>query len=461
MLTIYTPNCFVEEKRYIVTTIFHKFLGLDFNLMFQNRLDTTIKLENLEIIMPDAFSKISNQEWLTTRSLPKQPLDVWEYPNYRKNSKLISGKLPIIYGDLSYAKKIDSTEKVYLPVDIFMSSFFMLTRYEEYVTNERDEFGRFCAKSSLAYKEGFLERPIVNEYVEILWDYINYGDKTLERKEHKPKMLVSHDVDSPFEHLFLSSKNIFRRCVGDVVKRGSLIPAIKRFNNWILVRAGHYELDRFYTTFDRLMTISEKNNVKSEFYFFGEKGSKLDGDYNIYDEKIRIILRKIYKRGHQIGLHGTYGSCFDLKKIKREFANIKNICEQENIKQDSWGGRQHFLRISIPLTLQNYDDAGINYDSTISYHDHVGFRSGCCYEYPMFNVNTKKTLNLYERPLIIMDCSLIESRYMGLGYSEQALNKARTLKEICFKFNGIFTLLWHNNYLVTDEQIVFYNELLK
>ena len=45
----------------------------------------------------------------------------------------------------------------------------MLSRYEEYVDSSRDVHDRFPAKASLAYKEGFLDQPIINEYIELLF----------------------------------------------------------------------------------------------------------------------------------------------------------------------------------------------------------------------------------------------------------------------------------------------------
>ena len=44
----------------------------------------------------------------------------------------------------------------------------MLSRYEEYLPHIKDEYGRFEAKESLAFKYGFLEIPIVDKWVQIL-----------------------------------------------------------------------------------------------------------------------------------------------------------------------------------------------------------------------------------------------------------------------------------------------------
>ncbi|MCS7165160.1 MAG: hypothetical protein RMJ51_02630 [Candidatus Calescibacterium sp.] len=51
-----------------------------------------------------------------------------------------------------------------LGIDLFASCFFMLSRWEEYVINKKDIHHRFSGLSSLAYRKGFLEKPIVNQF---------------------------------------------------------------------------------------------------------------------------------------------------------------------------------------------------------------------------------------------------------------------------------------------------------
>src|SRR5690554_1350520 len=53
-----------------------------------------------------------------------------------------------------------------LPFDIFASSFYMISRYEEYLPHVKDEKGRFMASESLAFQSGFLHQPIVD-----IWAY--------------------------------------------------------------------------------------------------------------------------------------------------------------------------------------------------------------------------------------------------------------------------------------------------
>ena len=57
-------------------------------------------------------------------------------------------------------------ERSDLPFDIFAASFYLLSRYEEYLPHVNDAYGRFMAKDSLAYNNKFLNQPVVD-----IWAY--------------------------------------------------------------------------------------------------------------------------------------------------------------------------------------------------------------------------------------------------------------------------------------------------
>ena len=56
--------------------------------------------------------------------------------------------------------------------DILAAAFYLLSRYEEYLPFEADEHGRFPAHQSLAYKTGFLQRPIIQEWSVFFADHL-------------------------------------------------------------------------------------------------------------------------------------------------------------------------------------------------------------------------------------------------------------------------------------------------
>ena len=116
---------------------------------------------------------------------------------------------------------------------------------------------------------------------------------------------------------------------------------------------------------------------------------------------------------------------------------------------------QHYLRWSCPETWQYYEDAGLKYDTTLSFADHIGFRCGICYEYPVFNVITRKALQLRERPLLVMECSGLDKNYMNLS-TEDMLKRVLAIGAKCKKYYGDFVILWHNSRFVEKSEIDLY-----
>ena len=118
-------------------------------------------------------------------------------------------------------------------MDIFASSFFMLTRWEEYVDLSRDEHNRFPHTASLAYKHNFLDRPIVNEYIEFIWNMFLELGYSRERAERKFSILLTHDVDEILRYPNL--KKVITGMGGDVLFRKSIFLPFKTLYDYTLV----------------------------------------------------------------------------------------------------------------------------------------------------------------------------------------------------------------------------------
>ena len=214
--------------------------------------------------------------------------------------------------------------------------------------------------------------------------------------------------------------------------------------------------------FASIMAWDEYHGVRSAFYFIAAHtaGGEVDGLYHLDHPWIRSLMRELYQRGHEIGLHPSYNTYCDPAQTRREFEMLRHRCEAEGIRQAVWGGRQHFLRWKAPTTLQNWNDAGLDYDSSLTFADRAGFRCGVCREFPGFNVATRHRLHVRERPLVVMECSVIDPGYMGLGLGTEAFEEMAKLKARCRLFAGDFTLLWHNSSLLLQEEIQLYKEVL-
>jgi len=297
--------------------------------------------------------------------------------------------------------------------------------------------------------------------MEIMWSLSLRLWPFMQRRKKKFQIILSHDVDAPYEYAFKSIYKIIRMALGKIYRQKSFISGVDVFRNWYKIKMGLDHLDPYYT-FDWIMDQAEKANLKSAFYFISDRSSKnQDGDYSIYDQRLRNLLRGISARGHEIGFHYSFNSFTDPQQTKKEVNVLTEILKNEGIEQALFGGRQHCLRWKTPDSFQNHEDAGVNYDSSMGYADLCGFRCGVCFSFPVFNLFTRKQLKLYERPLIVQETTVMASRYMNIKDCDQVIKVMLGYKNICKTFSGDFVFLWHNSNLTSNKQKKIFQTVLE
>ena len=399
-LIIKIPNNNIPERRYILDVLFKEFLGLDFTL--------EVGSNDYEIILPNQKKLIIKDTFFN------------KYPS-----------------DLEYLH-IKNIPKSIKELDIFSASFFMLTRWEEYVNKNRDTYNRFPAIESLAHREGFLDRPIVNEMLEELRLQLLSLDSSLEFKQKKYELVLTHDVDEI--RFWKSKKQLFRLIIGDIVKRKDISLVIDRIREYYEVSKGYIKDP--YDTFDWLMEQSENIGVQSRFYFMSGGITQYDNRYDIKQQK--QLIEKIKSRGHIIGIHPSYNAYNDFEQFKKEKELLEKVCEC-NIDE----GREHYLRFEVPTTWQIWEDNGMSIDSTCGYADKEGFRCGTGDKFSVFNILTREKLKLKERPLIYMD----DNRAKGNRILDKNLLVQNILNLIkkCQHSRSKCTILFHQSIFATEE----------
>ena len=328
--------------------------------------------------------------------------------------------------------------------------YWMLTRLEEVGRNDLDDHGRFPAVASHAFKHHYLDRPIVDEWLIVLGQVMQRQWPRLVLKRHEFNVALSHDVDRPSRYGFRNPKKLLRAIAGDVFLRHK--PKALLIAPWVRLntKTRLHSLDP-YNTFEWIMDQSEEHGIRSAFYFLcGCANTDFGPDYEIGHPATRSLIRRIYERGHEVGLHPTYDTYKNPVKLRSEAQCLKEVCEQEGVLQQEWGGRMHYLRWEQPTTLMCWEDAGMAYDSTMGYADNAGFRCGTCHEYVAFNPVEDRALSLRVRPLICMEASVLSEKYMGFR-GEKAFSVFSDLKEKCKNVGGCFTLLWHNSEMHSDS----------
>lgn len=458
MIEIRTPNIRITEQKYILDIFFNEFFGIPYDLQTYNGsvVEISNQKSSKKLTIDASFFHNADKAWLKHSSLPKLPLKTWRPESDKIELDRIKSHVPVIYGSTG-VQKIESN--LHINIDIFGSSFFMLSRYEELICKDRDDHDRFCSSSSVAFKADFLDRPIVDEYAQILiscmkriWPELNFLNK-------KPRMLISCDVDRPFDHNVDSLNSALKTSLADIIKRKDPIQFFKRLNRYLFNKFDIYYFDPFYC-FDWYMRMCEENGLVATFYFIPTSKESGNGLYEITDKRIISLLRKIHHRGHYIGVHGSYNTYRDKEKIINEKKLFEKVLENQSIPHKIIGNRQHYLRWDSFVTPDYLEAANFEYDSSGSYADRSGFRYGTSKEFSMWGWQSYKKLNLKQQPLIVMECSVISKSYMGLGNTNQAKEYILNLKKNSFEYGGNFSLLWHNSDLLTaNDKSLFLNIL--
>ncbi len=458
MLCVHVPAGREAERRYIVQVLLGEFLGLEHRLVIGPGESYRLKYQGQVLELPDLFLGMPDERWLGPSSLPPQPLKLIEPRRAGLEPLLTSPRVPVIYGQAEdFYRRGEGG--VWLGLDVFGSAFFMLSRYEEVVKREKDSHDRFPARASLAYQEGFLERPVINEYLEILWSAMQALWPGLQRRSRQFRMAVGHDVDEPYRYAIDSPYILARRFARDLSRRPTLLGALSTLSTIARVKAGNLAIDP-YNTFDRIMDLGERLGLKSAFYLFAHSGPD-DGQYNVRHPSIRRLARRIHERGHEVGLHASYGTYDNPAQMTLELERLVSAMDREGVRQARWGNRQHYLRWKTPATFDHLEQAGLSYDATLGYPERIGFRCGVCYDFPAFSLSQGRALKLREHPLTVMEISVFHYPYMNLGTTERALEAMLACKSTCRRFGGEFRLLWHNNTLASEVEFDLYRRLLE
>ncbi len=433
------------EHRYILDVLIGEHLGLRYES------EPAADLNGVEIRCPQAGEQIlllganlllqSSENWLSTRAMPAMPLGNWEPGQLIPTWKL--GPLPMLYPPLGPGPaSCGSTRTLFLPLDLLGGAFFLLTRYEELVIQRRDQHQRFPASESVALQAGFLSRPLVDEYAELLKLALLQCFPGLPCRKHQSRLRLSHDIDHPFQffgkplpcRILSAAKRLYHYPQPREAWRG-LRAALR---SCLMEDAS---ADPFHT-YSSLMDASERLNTPGEFYFMtGSTNRRYEESYDLLHPELQRVLRQIHSRGHTIGLHSSYGSFRSEAVLGSELRALLLATERAGIQLQSVGGRQHYLRWEHPTTWRCWEKVGLRYDATLGFPEQSGFRCGTAREFPVFDPPHSRQLRLRERPLIAMDVTMFD--YMGLS-PEKALAGLEKLWGRVSRLGGTLEVLIHN-----------------
>lgn len=320
-----------------------------------------------------------------------------------------------------------------LRFDPFAASFYMLTRYEEYLPHRTDAHGRFLTSESLSYREGFLQQAIVDRWALSVRDTIvkSYPDLVYEQPQYQFEETI--DIDAAYCY---KNKGIGRTLIGigrDLVKKEYHAELAKR----IRVLLGKKQ-DPF-DTFDYILSF-KKNSHNLRLIFF-----VLLGDYGVFDKPISYhndefqeLLKHLGDHA-KLGIHPSYNSLTTPHLIDIETSRLSDILHRNIVRS-----RFHFLRLQFPHSYRSLIRAGIKHDYSMGYADTPGYRAGTATPFPFYDLSRDEETQLIVHPFILMDTTL--QKYMALNPSE-ALEVIKKQIDEARSVGSTFSFIWHNQNL--------------
>ena len=320
--------------------------------------------------------------------------------------------------------------------DIFAASFYLLSRYEEYLPHEKDIYGRYAHTNSLAYRENFLHIPLVNVWLDAFRKALLEKFPGISFRRGHFKCVLSYDIDIAYSYLekgFVRTAGGFARSAlqgnwGEVKDRWQVLRRKKR--------------DPF-DCFEWLDALHLYCRLKPYFFFLvASETSKYDKNTSLASGIFQNLIG-YYSTSYKTGLHPSWQSGEDESLLREELEWLEVMAEKKIIHS-----RQHYIRFTLPQTFRRLIKAGIQKDFSMGYGTVNGFRASLCSSFAWYDLEQENATSLLLYPFCFMDAN---SFYEQKDTPQHAYGELLQYYERVKKVKGIFISVWHNSILGTDK----------
>ena len=338
-----------------------------------------------------------------------------------------------------------TNERSNLPFDIFAASFYLLSRYEEYLPHVKDHHGRYPHTESLAYKNNFLEIPLVDIWVQKFKNILleKFPSVVFPKKEFKHINVI--DVASAYS---FKKKGIIRT-IGGVLADIASFQFKEVFYRFVVLLG--FKKDP-YDNFSELIQLYKKHKVETIFFF-------LMADYSVYDKNISVnnkqfgSLIKSVADYCKVSLMSSYEGFDNIETLKMERLRLVEL-----IKRPVKRVRLRYYRLNIPYSYRSLSDAEFDEDFTMGYSDVIGFRASTCTPFSFYDISYEERLPLKITPFCVCNVAIRKNKQTDL------LPGIFAMKSKVRELNGTFAAVFSNKYLNFEEETnmtILYKELLK
>ncbi|MDN3492684.1 polysaccharide deacetylase family protein [Winogradskyella bathintestinalis] len=407
MLLVYTHKI-TPRVSYTFKHICKRILGLD--VFFTSKIEDFIAHDSLK--MSYTKQPLSNElfirsnELLFETGLSDVDINVQQWENTK--------------GFFATGERSD------LPYDIFAASFYLISRYEEYLPHVKDEYGRFLASESLAYEHKFLNQPVVDIWAYKLKSILETRFPNYKFPERKYK--VQPVIDVPMAYYF--KQKGFLRTVGGTLNDLRRLKLKQLYSRYLVIMG--FKRDP-YDTFKWIIRKQKQYDFKFIVLF-------LIGDYSTYDKNINtnkkqfVSLIKSVADYCEVGIKASYLALDNFSILKKEKLKMEAITHT-----DLNSVRHSFSKLNLPTSYRNLVELEIHQDFTMGFINNMSFRAGTCTPFQFYDLDYEVQTPLQINPYQCLDYGLLK-------YSSQ-LDKTEHLQKIINEIkavNGTFVPVFHN-----------------
>jgi hypothetical protein len=291
-----------------------------------------------------------------------------------------------------------TSAKSQLPFDFFAASFYLMSRYEEYMPYAPDDLGRFKVEQSLAYNHNFLDLPLIDMWFErFVAAWTDFFELPPFTQQVSTTELV---VEIPQLYAY-KYKTLFRSFFEGLYDFGRL---------------------RFAKTFDRLMVIlrfredpliglieqmEAFRSTAVSFRFFA-----LYAALGIHDKSLSVFSKKHQQELKSLSDYAPTAPLASFESTQKSQKLVQDITRFSGlIHRPIKAIRQHKLVLRFPDTYRTYASLGIKHDYSMQYPDVPGFRASTAHPFRFYDLGEEQQTPLTIHPICLSESHIRAQQY--------------------------------------------------
>lgn len=377
-----------------------------------------VKIRYSNDVIPGAHLTIGSVEILFENNIKEQVISCFKVNDFKAFFKM---------------------ENADFPFDVFAASFYLLSRYEEYLPHKKDSFGRYAHENSLAFREHFLETPLVNTWVCHLAAIMQRRFPGFTIPQSSYAFIPTYDIDSAWS---FKQKGLLRNTGGFLRS-----PSLNRLKVLLGLQKDPFD------AFDWLHNLHGRYKLQPLYFFLvAEKKGAYDKNILPYKNSMWKLVKQHAER-YTIGIHPSWQSGDHFPLLKKEKELLEAMSES-TIKCS----RQHYIRFNLPGGFRRLAEAQITDEYSMGYGSINGFRASVATSFLWYDLEKDECTTLLLHPFCFMDAN---SFYEQKLTSNEALAELMRYHVTCKKVGGKMITIWHNNFLGTGKEFSGWREVYR